>query len=145
MPNMFDQTIRRPLVSVAVACVLADADAIKVRQACEDGKIEWSFNVGTGDQGDRREIRIWRGSLLKWMGASVPSVTADDVLSDILLNRDLRSSELWRRLAISRRHLCRMLPELKVVQEAKAERGINAACKISNASARKMLLNRRLA
>jgi hypothetical protein len=136
---------RRPLVTLEGAVTLLDLDPIAITQACETGLLGWVFDLGTGD---RRELRIWRGSIAAWLrsggrdGAS--AAREADVVADILPGRDLRSSELWRRLCISRQHLASLLPELKIAAPAVQARGVNAACLISRESARRFLLQRRL-
>jgi hypothetical protein len=136
---------RRPLVTLEGAVTLLDMDPLAITHACENGLLAWAFNLGTGD---RWELRIWRGSIAAWLrtGGRDGARTAreDEVLSDILPGRDLRSSELWRRLSISRQHLVSLLPELKVAVPAQQNRGINAAEVISRDSARRLLLKRRV-
>jgi hypothetical protein len=136
---------RRPLVTLEGAVTLLDLDPLAVTQACEGGLLGWSFNLGTGD---RRELRIWRGSIAAWLRSGgrdgAAAAREPEVVADILPGRDLRSSELWRRLSISRQHLVSLMPELKVVAKATEYTGINAACTISRDSARRLLLARRL-
>jgi hypothetical protein len=136
---------RRPLVTLEGAVTLLDLDPLAVTHACENGLLGWAFNLGTGD---RRELRIWRGSIAAWLRSGgrdgATAAREAEVLADILPGRDLRSSELWRRLSISRQHLVHLLPELKVVAKATELTGINATEVISRDSARRLLLNRRL-
>lgn len=136
---------RRPLVTLEGAVTLLDLDPLAITHACENGLIGWAFDLGTGD---RRELRIWRGSIAAWLrsggrdGAS--RAPEAEVMADILPARDLRSAELWRRLCISRQHLSSLLPELKVAVPATQARGINAACTIDQSSVRRLLKARRL-
>ncbi len=136
---------RRPLVTLEGAVTLLDLDPIAVTHACENGLIGWAFDLGTGD---RRELRIWRGSIAAWLRTGgrdgAKAAPEKEVLADILPSRDLRSSEVWRRLSISRQHLGSLLPELKVVAPAAQERGVNAACLISRQSVTKLLQSRRV-
>jgi hypothetical protein len=136
---------RRPLVTIEGAVTLLDLDPLAVTHACENGLLGWAFDLGTGD---RRELRIWRGSIAAWLrtGGRDGATTAPEheVLADILPSRDLRSAELWRRLSISRQHLTALLPELRIVVPAAQERGINASCLIALDSARRLLHSRRI-
>jgi hypothetical protein len=136
---------RRPLVTLEGAVTLLDLDPIAITHACENGLIGWAFDLGTGE---RREVRIWRGSIAAWLRTGgrdgAKAVPAKEVIDDILPGRDLRSAELWRRLSISRQHLVTLLPALKVVAPATQARGVNAAELIARDSARRFLLDRRL-
>ena len=136
---------RRPLVTLEGAVTLLDLDPIAVTHACENGLLGWAFDLGGGE---RRELRIWRGSIAAWLrsgGRDGAARTPErEVIADILPGRDLRSSELWRRLSISRQHLVTLLPDLKVVAPATQARGVNAAELIARDSARQLLLSRRL-
>lgn len=136
---------RRPLVTLEGAVTLLDLDPLAITHACENGLIGWAFDLGTGD---RRELRIWRGSIAAWLRSGgrdgAGRAPEAEVVADILPARDLRSAELWRRLCISRQHLVSLLPEMKVAVPARQQRGINAACVIAKDSARKFLLARRL-
>lgn len=138
---------RRPLIPLEGVVTLCDLDPISAAQACEQGLLGWVWDLGSS--GARRELRVWRGSVEAWLrsggregGAGVPE---PEVLADILPGRDLRSSEVWRRLGISRQHLTRLMSELVVARPARECQGVNAACWIARDSLVRMLRARRVA
>ena len=54
---------RRPLLPVAAVGTLLDLDPLEVLAACENGELEWAFDLAVRGA-TRREIRIWRGSVV---------------------------------------------------------------------------------
>ena len=145
-----DLPSRRPLLTVEAAVTLLDRDPIEVAAAVDAGVLAWAWDLA-GAQAKRRELRLWRGSVERCRqtgGVDGGGQIAEaQVLADILPARDLRASEVWRRLGISRQRLAEMIAtgELQVAQAARCRQGVNATEIITRASLVALLRKRRVA
>ena len=138
------------MLTLEAAVTWLDRDPIEVAQACDSGVLAWAWDMGARGA-RRRELRIWRGSveICRQSRGARGGAEADEatVMADILPSRDVRSAELWRRLALSRQRLAQLIGagELTVLRPASETAGVNATELISRDSVVKMLRNRRVA
>lgn len=89
--------------------VLLDRGEDEVLQAIETGALAWAWNIAT-PEATRREIRVWRDSLLALLNGE-KELDQDEtvILSKWLPPRDLRSPELQRLWSCSSTHIHALL------------------------------------
>lgn len=137
-----------PLATPSTAAWFLNLRAYDIKQACDEGTLAWTFDVGNGHL--RTERRIWRGCLLRWWNSSGKdggaTASAAEVLADIVPPYDPNSAEVARRLSISRTALQGLLSAglLNVKTHATKKQGVNAACRIDRDSLLNFLRKRRL-
>jgi hypothetical protein len=124
--------------------VLCDAGEDEILHSIEDGTLAFAFNVGD-PAAARREIRVWRDALLKVLrkqDTTLPG-TAEEVLAQLLPQRDLRTTEVQRLLSCSSTHIRNLVAarHLKVARAARAQTGPNSAATIARHSLWQFLLN----
>lgn len=140
---------RRPLLTVETVVAMLDLDKIEVLEHCESGRFAWAFDLSSPGS-CRRELRIWRGSVAAWRnedGADPAGrIPEDGVLNAILPPLNPRSSNLIRRLGISRDHLRSLIEagEILVTSAPSRCQGINAACLLLRSSVLAFLRRRRV-
>jgi len=143
---------RWPLLPVRFAGPALDLTLEEVTHACESGQLAWAFDLAVPGA-RRREIRIWRGSIHRWIatggrdagaGADIP---LDQILADILPGKhDPLTSEIKRRWMVSRDLIADLITAgaIRVSRPAAAKQGIHAASRISRSSATQFLKTRRI-
>lgn len=140
---------RRPLLTVETVVAMLDMDKIAVFENCDSGRFAWAFDLSTPDS-SRRELRIWRGSVLAWREADgadpAGTIPEADVFVSIIPPLNPRSSDLARRFGISRDHLRSLLDarEMAIASAPTQSQGINAACRLLRSSVVSFLRRRRV-
>ena len=71
----------RPLCDVKAAMFLLDRDEDGVLHLIEDGQLEFAFNVAMPGA-DARELRIWSGSIRKYVAAGIVNRLPADQVDD---------------------------------------------------------------
>lgn len=101
----------RPLVPVEACMVLLDRDEDDILSAIDSGVIHWAWDIASPGAA-RREIRIWRDSLLALL-QHTKEREADEgqVLSGFLPQRDIRTTEIQRWFSCSSTHVHAMLDQ----------------------------------
>ena len=138
---------QRPLVPAEAAIVLCDQDERVIVEWCESGVFSWSWDIATPEAA-RREIRIWRSSLLAHLrNCRQPAASWPEVVDDVLPQRErIRSTELERLFSCSHDHIasliaCRVFEQLG---DRLAERGPNSYRVVSRKSVVEFLSGRRI-
>lgn len=73
----------RPLCDIGAAMFLLDRDEDGILHLIEDGQIEYAFDIAA-PKADSRELRIWHGSLSRFVAARVVNgLPADQVGADV--------------------------------------------------------------
>jgi hypothetical protein len=140
---------RRPLLTVETVIAMIDMDRIEVFENCDCGRFAWVFDLSTPGS-SRRELRIWRGSVIAWreMDGADPAakIPEADVLCSIIPPLNPRSSDLARRFGISRDHLRSLIcaREIAVASAPTQSQGINATCRLLRNSVLSFLRRRRV-
>lgn len=89
--------------------VLLDRDEDDILGAIDCGVIHWAWDIASPGAA-RREIRIWRDSLIALLGRTKErDVDEAQVLDGFLPNRDIRSTEIQRWFSCSSTHVHAML------------------------------------
>lgn len=140
----FQIPVNRPLLPVEFVEIATDATYDDVLNLVELGRYRWTFNIALDPAGKQTELRIWRGSFIAHQSRETDATEIDDVLRDILPNRDVRSPELMLWLACGHKHITRLIDagELEQIGQPAAAKGPNAFRRIKHESARRFLLNR---
>ena len=77
------------LVDVSTARAIIGRPSDEVIALVEEGRwLRWAFDVSAGG-GQKRCIRIWRGSLLAWSSKQEDAATLAEVLDAVLLVKRL--------------------------------------------------------
>ena len=151
----------RPLIPVEVAMVLLDRDEDEVLAAIESGVLGWAWNIGCPNA-ERRELRIWRDSLLALLegrrqetggpeGRSQEDskeqkpLSLEEILRGVLPNRPVRSTELQRFFSCSSTHITHLLRDGCLTAAGRRQRddGPNSFTRITRDSVVKFLTDRR--
>lgn len=126
--------------------VLLDQDEDDIVQMIEKGVLSWAFDI-RAPKAERRELRVWRESLLEVMGypASACAPASDEAMATILPGRDLRSPEVQRLFSCSQYHVQTLLGAgcFEAASPRLAETGPNAFTRIRRESIAAFLLERR--
>lgn len=144
----FPLPARRPLVKIHACVPILDLDPRQISALVDSGGLAWAFDLAVPGA-HRREIRIWRQSLATFNKSTGRDSTADlpepEVLADILPSWHPHSSDLARRLQISRDLLADLIrARLLAVQAAPLmHQGPNAACRLDRPSVLAFLRSRR--
>jgi hypothetical protein len=140
---------RRPLLTAETVVAMLDLDKIEILELCDSGRLAWAFDLSSPGS-SRRELRIWRGSVAAWRnedGADpAGKIPEEEVLNAILPPLNPRSSNLIRRLGISRDHLRSQIEagEILVASAPSRRQGINASCLLLRSSVLAFLRRRRV-
>jgi hypothetical protein len=138
---------QRPLVPAEAAIVLCDQDERVILEWCEEGVFAWSWDIAT-PQAARREVRIWRSSLLAHLAnGKQPTSVFPEVIEDILPKRErIRSTELERLFSCSHDHIAALIESgiFDQVEERTATRGPNSFRVVSRTSVVEFLRVRRI-
>lgn len=100
----------RHLIPLEACQILLDLDEDSILGAIENGRLGWAWDIRTPGA-ERREIRVWRESLMAKMAGADGSVDTeiDQVVESILPHRDLRLMELARWFACSGSHVSNLI------------------------------------
>lgn len=128
--------------------VLLDRNEDEILQAVESGVLQWAWDI-RAPGASRREIRIWRDSILEATTAQrrhSGDESPDLILREILPPRDLRSSELTRLWSCSSTHVHALIEAgcLIMVEAPAATSGPLSYCRVSRASVGQFLQARRV-
>lgn len=125
--------------------VLLDRDEDDVLAAIESGVLTWAWDIRR-EGAERREIRVWRDSLLDVLNGTHASNKVADAAATILPPRPVRTTELQRLWSCSSSHLSHLLLDgtLKAVTAREASSGPNAFTRISPSLICNFLSARRL-
>lgn len=125
--------------------VLMDRNEDEVLAAIESGVLSWAWDIAS-QRSQRREIRIWRDSLLKVL-ESRPSIAADEstVLRSIFPPRPIRTTELQRIFSCSSSHVSHLIEEGSLVAPARERHsGPLSITRVDPANLERFLLGRRI-
>jgi len=96
----------RPLVPVEVLMTLGDLHEDDALELVQSGQIAWAWDI-RAPSAERREIRIWRESLLGWLsdrtGAGQPECAISALFPHSLA--EIKSTELQRMFCCSQYHV----------------------------------------
>lgn len=127
--------------------VLLDRDEDDILRAVETGALRWAWDIATAGAA-RRELRIWRGSLISLMERKAePDQDEARVIDDFLPHRDVRTTELQRWFSCSSTHVHALL-DLHIMREsapATASSGPRSYSLIERGSVVRFLTARRVA
>ena len=107
--------VSRPLVPIEAAMVMLDRTEDEVLELLDTGELTWAWDIRSPDA-DRREIRIWRESLMGYFDrgsrglkpAEPPS--EPQVLAAVIPTRpELRSTEIRRIFTCSSTHVLKLV------------------------------------
>lgn len=137
----------RPLVPLEAVQVLLDRDEDAVLALVEKGDLGWAWDIRT-PTATRREVRVWRESVLELMGADIAERhgTCLGVLDTFLPHRDLRLTELARWFACSSSHVSNLIRDgcLALAGERPDHSSVAAVTRITRASVVSLLDGRRI-
>lgn len=137
----------RPLVPLEACQVLLDRDEDAVLALVEKGDLGWAWDIRT-PSAIRREVRVWRESLLELMGADRAEHhgTALAVLDTFLPHRDIRLTEIARWLSCSSSHVSNLLRDgcLALAGERPDHSSVAAVTRVTRASVVSFLDGRRM-
>ena len=89
----------RPLIPLKACMVVLDLNEDQVLAQIEDGTLEYAWNIARASA-NRREVRVWRGSLLK-----EPPQPEEAVYRSLFHPRRISSVELARTWTCSGSHI----------------------------------------
>jgi len=139
--------LMRPLLPLqTVECIL-DRRADELLELIEAGRLAWAFDIAAAPGSGRREIRVWRGSVLDYLrGYALGDADQDQVLDSILPHHrpEIRGPELERTLSCSGVHIACLARSRALHVVCQAGRGPNGFLRISRASVVDFLADRRL-
>lgn len=135
----------RPLVPIEAAMVMLDRDEDEILHAVESGVLGWAWDIATPGS-ERREIRIWRDSLLSLLaGEREPVREWPHVQAMILPPGDIKTPALCRLLSCGRTHVHAIASSsLHVVRGPEAPSGPRAYSIVSRSSVAEFLHSRRV-
>lgn len=105
---------RRPLVPLEALVTLLDRDVDDIIALINLARLEYAWDIACKDT-TRREIRVWRGSVMTHMENPLEAVlskkTVDEILESLFPHtRDIiRSPELERMFSCSQPHVTRLI------------------------------------
>jgi hypothetical protein len=137
----------RPLWPVNAVMAALDVKADGVLALLAERKLEWGFHVESPNARRRREIRIWRGSVLKYAGHQVSGPTTEETVFDDLIGRPRRiltSREVQRILFCSQAHLYTLLGVGDLECVRRGSKGPGHSALITTGSLKAFLQRRRL-
>jgi hypothetical protein len=138
--------VSRPLVPIEVAMVMTDRDEDEVLAMIEDGHLAWAWDIKS-EGAERREIRIWRDSLLMHLtGGRQPTQTEDQVLDGLLphLGAEIRTPRLRRIFTASQWLIQNLINQGQLHGLNDAKVGPNGYVRVTRASVITFLRNRRI-
>jgi hypothetical protein len=95
----------RPLVPLEACMVLLDRDEDELLAGIEEGALEWAWDI-RGPEAERREIRVWRQSVLDFASGTRVTRQHEDVLREILPGaHPRRTPEIQRLFSASQCHV----------------------------------------
>jgi hypothetical protein len=120
----------------------------QVRERIDNGEFPWAFNISLGKKTD---LRVLSWSVMethlgpfKEIGAT-KNLALPEVINLILPQRDIRSTELQRRLSCSPEHVYALAPRnFKVTRKPLQAGGPNSYTVFSRASVENFLIRRRV-
>lgn len=136
----------RPMIPIEVAMTCADRDEDQVLSLIECGKLEWAWDVARHGA-NRREIRIWRDSLMAFLqGKTGGSAIDAEVIGRILPHSrpELRASEIRHMFCCSQSHISHLVEDGQLTATTLSQRGPLGSAKITRQSIITFLLNRRV-
>lgn len=138
--------VSRPMIPIEVAMTCADRDEDQVLSLIECGKLEWAWDVARAGA-VRREIRIWRDSLMAFLqGISLTVTQGEAVISSILPHSrpEIRASEIRHMFCCSQSHVTHLVDDNLLVATTLSARGPLGSARITRQSLITFLLNRRV-
>lgn len=127
--------------------VLLDRGEDEVLAAIESGSLAWAWDIRRAGA-ERREIRIWRDSLLDVVVGQKRSGALDQaaVFAAMLPPRPIRTTELQRFWSCSSSHISHLLEDglLTAVAAREAGSGPNSFARVTPESIRSFLTARRV-
>lgn len=134
----------RPLIPLECVMVLANLHEDSVLAEIEAGGIAWAWDIRARDA-ERREIRVWRQSLLKLLGDSQASEIEDPLMAIFPPARGgFSTGELQRLCSCSATHIYSLAATEKFHLVRGPRRGPNGAMEISRESLITFLQARRI-
>lgn len=136
----------RPLIPVEACMVLLDRNEDEVLHAIESGILGWAWDISAVGE-HRREIRVWRDSLLALLnGNRGPELEEAKVFARVLPPRSIRSPELQRIFSCSQTHVQTLIERgyLKAEAPRQAESGPRAYTLVTRESVAMFLRSARV-
>lgn len=137
----------RPLVPMEACMVLLDRNEDELLSLVETGDMAWAWDIRS-EEATRREIRVWRGSLLAHMRQEADEEDEEIVLSSLLPHsrETIRSTELQRLFSASQTHIQNLINQGALREDGMRETqaGPNAFCRVSRQSIINFLKERRV-
>ena len=125
--------------------VLLDRNEDEILAAVESGVLAWAWDIAC-QASQRRELRIWRGSLLAVMhGERAKELSEDQVYHSILPPRAIRTTELQRLWSCSSTHVSHLLADGSLPADARPRRsGTMSVTRVEAGLVREFLRSRRV-
>ncbi|MFO1461249.1 MAG: hypothetical protein U1G08_17835 [Verrucomicrobiota bacterium] len=135
----------RPLIPIEAAMVLLDRNEDEVLAAVESGALAWAWDIRRSGA-ERREIRIWRDSILDVINGSQTRTESPVVYRSMIPPRPMRTPELQRAWSCSSSHLSHLIGDglLRAIAPRASSSGPNAFARIPPATIREFLESRRV-
>lgn len=135
----------RPLIPIEAAMVILDRNEDEVLAAVESGALAWAWDIRRAGS-ERREIRIWRDSILDVIGGTQNQKGAPTVYAGMIPPRPIRTPELQRAWSCSSSHLSHLIEDglLRTVAPRASASGPNAFARIPPLAIREFLESRRV-
>lgn len=125
--------------------VLLDRNEDEVLAGVESGALSWAWDIRRAGS-ERREIRIWRDSILDVIRETKTRKESPAIYCDMIPPRPMRTTELQRAWSCSCTHLSHLIEDglLRTVAPRASASGPNAFARIPPLAIREFLESRRV-
>ncbi len=137
----------RPLIPLEAAQIILDLDEDSVLGEIERGTLGWAWDIRT-EGATRREVRVWRRSLLQRAAGQDATAELEGVVESIFkAGEDYRLMQLARWLACSGSHVSNLIRDglLALVGDRPKHSSAAAYTVVSRASVLRFFDSRRIA
>lgn len=134
-----DLPISRPLIPMKAAVVFLDRSEDEILALIDSGELAWAWDISS-EAAERREVRIWRESLLVFLSPGGPSSHSDldetNVLNFLLPHSgdELRSTHLQRLFTASQGHIQHLIDQKLLHGLNDPKTGRNGYVRVTRAS-----------
>ena len=124
--------------------VLMDRNEDEILAAIESGVLSWAWDIAS-QRSQRREIRIWRDSLLAVLESRPSTADESAVLRSIFPPRPIRTTELQRIFSCSSSHVSHLIDEGSLIAPPRERQsGPLSITRVDPAELERFLLGRRI-
>ena len=127
---------------------LLDKDEDEILAEIERGSLGWVWDIRTESATTRRELRVWRDSVLQYLQGIPPRASGNAlaVIDTFLPHREVRTKELKRWFSCSHFHICNLIREgsLSLAGKWPEQSSVNEYMRITRASVVAFLQARRI-